>query len=303
MKRKRVRLGSTRQLGGCFGGTKCEISASLSVSASLALVNFLNITLLGAGRVAAQLAPALARAGHRVVAVWSRQAASAAAVAGPLGAAVLHGAPPDLRLAPPADLYLLAVPDDAAAGVLAAARWPAGALVAHTSGALPLAVFEAQPAVRGAVFYPLQTFSPGRAIDWPAVPLCLEASTAADLDLLQGLAATLSRRVLGVGTAQRRQLHVAAVFASNFTNHLLGLADALLAEARLPADLLAPLVRETVDKALHNPPFRVQTGPAIRHDAATIAAHTAALAAHPRWQALYAQLTASIQAEAPGPPA
>ncbi|WP_133257255.1 Rossmann-like and DUF2520 domain-containing protein [Hymenobacter edaphi] len=261
------------------------------------------IALLGAGRVAAQLAPALARAGHRVVAVWSRQAASARAVADPLGAAALHGPAPDLRRAPAADLYLLAVPDDAAAAVLAAAQWPAGALVAHTSGALPLAVFAARPEVRGAVFYPLQTFSPGRAIDWPQVPLCLEAADADGLAVLQQVAASLSQRVLLVASVPRRQLHVAAVFASNFTNHLLGLADALLTEAQLPADLLTPLVRETVDKALRNPPFQVQTGPAIRHDAATIATHTAALAAHPRWQALYTQLTASIQASAaaPGP--
>lgn len=260
--------------------------------------NRFTINLLGAGRVAAQLAPALHRAGHRVAAVWSRQVASAQAVAAPLGALALHGPAPDLRLAPPADLYLLAVPDDAAAGVLAAAQWPAGALVAHTSGSLPLSIFEAQPTLRGAVFYPLQTFSPGRAIDWPTVPLLLEAAHPADLPRLQAAAAALSQRVLLVATAQRRQLHVAAVFASNFTNHLLGIADALLSAAELPADLLTPLVRETVDKALHNPPFRVQTGPAIRHDAATIAAHAAALAPHPRWQALYAQLTTSIQAEA-----
>ncbi|GAB2956246.1 DUF2520 domain-containing protein [Hymenobacter coalescens] len=256
------------------------------------------IILLGAGRVGAQLAPALAQAGHQVVAVWSRSASSAAAVAEPLGAAVLSGRAPDLRAAPPADLYLLTVPDDAVGPLLVASRWPAGALVAHTSGALPLGLFAAQPAVRGAVFYPLQTFSPGRQIDWSAVPLCLEAADTPAMAVLQAVADSLSRRVLPVATPARQQLHVAAVFASNFTNHLLGLADALLTDAHLPANLLHPLVRETVDKALRNPPFRVQTGPAIRHDAATIAAHTAALAAHPAWQELYAQLTASIQAVA-----
>jgi predicted short-subunit dehydrogenase-like oxidoreductase (DUF2520 family) len=256
------------------------------------------IALLGAGRVAGQLAPALAQSGHQVVAVWSRQQASAAAVARPLHAAALSGPAPDFTAAPAADLYLLAVPDDAAAGVLAAARWPVGVLVAHTSGTLPLSLFGAQPALRGGVFYPLQTFSPGRRIDWPAVPLCLEAADEAGLAVLTAVGESLSQRVLRVATAQRQQLHVAAVFASNFTNHLLGLADALLAEAHLPTDLLTPLVRETVDKALRNPPFAVQTGPAIRRDAATIAAHTAALAAHPAWQALYSQLTASIQAAA-----
>ena len=103
--------------------------------------------------------------------------------------------------------------------------------------------------------------------------------------------------MLRLDSAQRLQLHVAAVFANNFTNHLLGIADALLTEAQLPAALRAPLVRETVDKALNNPPFAVQTGPAARRDAPTLAAHQAALAAHPAWRALYEQLTASIQAQ------
>jgi predicted short-subunit dehydrogenase-like oxidoreductase (DUF2520 family) len=103
--------------------------------------------------------------------------------------------------------------------------------------------------------------------------------------------------VLRLSSARRLQLHVAAVFANNFTNHVLGIADALLAEAGLPAELLHPLVRETVEKALTNPPFTVQTGPAVRRDAPTLAAHEAALATHPAWQDLYAQLTASIQAQ------
>ena len=111
------------------------------------------------------------------------------------------------------------------------------------------------------------------------------------------LARSLSQQVIRLDSARRLKLHVAAVFANNFTNHLLGIADVLLAEADLPTDLLAPLVLETVDKALANPPFAVQTGPAVRHDLPTLAAHHAALAAHPAWQDLYARLTASIQGQ------
>ena len=181
--------------------------------------------------------------------------------------------------------------------LLASIAWPAGALVVHLAGALPLSVFATQPGVRGGVFYPLQTFSPGRAIAWPTVPLCIEAADPAAEATLLALAGSLSQHVRRLASTQRLKLHVAAVFANNFANHLLGIADALLAEAALPPELLAPLVRETVDKALANPPFTVQTGPAVRHDAPTLAAHQAALAAHPAWQALYAQLTASIQAQ------
>lgn len=255
----------------------------------------LRVGLLGAGRVASQLAPALVAVGHEVTFVWSHTPAAAATLTAQLpGVPSLPALAPPL---PPADVYLLAVPDAAVAPLLVGITWPVGALVAHLAGALPLTVFDAQPAVRGGVFYPLQTFSPGRAIEWTAVPLCIEAADAVGEATLLALAHSLSRDVRRLSSAQRLKLHVAAVFANNFTNHLLGVADALLAEADLPAGLLAPLVRETVAKALANPPFAVQTGPAVRRDAPTLAAHQAALATHPAWQSLYAQLTASIQAQ------
>ena len=258
----------------------------------------LRIVLLGAGRVATHLGPALARAGHAVLGVWSRTAASAAAVAAQVpGAAVLtHFAPGTLPLA---DVYIVCVPDAAVAAVLTQCGLPAGALVAHTAGTLPLAVFDAFPALRPGVFYPLQTFSPGRPIDWATVPLCIEAGRAEDEVLLLALARHLSQMVYRVATPQRQALHVAAVFASNFTNHLLGISQALAREAQVPFELLGPLVRETVEKALQHPPFTVQTGPAVRHDAATLDFHRAALRAHPGWLTVYNELTASIQAQAP----
>ena len=255
----------------------------------------LRIGLLGAGRVANHLGPALLAAGHHVPFVWSRTATAAEALATQLpGAQALTTL---ATLMPPADVYLLAVPDAAVAPLLAAAPWPTGALVAHLAGALPLGVFTTQLAVRGGVFYPLQTFSPERAITWPTVPLCIEAADPAAEALLLALASSISRHVLLLDSSQRLRLHVAAVFANNFTNHLLGISKALLAEAKLPPALLAPLVRETVEKALDHSPFSVQTGPAVRRDAPTLATHHMALAAHPTWQALYTQLTASIQAQ------
>lgn len=259
------------------------------------------IILLGAGRVATQLGLALARVGHEVVAVWSRTAASAQRLAAQLPGTVVIS---NLEFAPqpPADLYLLAVPDAAVPEVLTAARFPAGVLVAHTAGALPLALFEAFPEVRGGVFYPLQTFSYGREIDWATVPLCIEAADAAGQATLLALGHSLSRLVEPVATAQRQRLHVAAVFASNFTNHLLGISHALLHEAQLPFGLLTPLLRETLEKALAAPPFSVQTGPAARHDAPTLARHEAELADHPGWLAIYKLLTVSIQEQIPSPP-
>ncbi|MCB2379395.1 DUF2520 domain-containing protein [Hymenobacter sp. BT635] len=254
------------------------------------------IILLGAGQVARHLGPALRQAGHAVTHVWSRTHAGAAAVA-----AEVPGAKPitslDLTALPVADLYIICVPDGAVAAVLASARFPAAALVAHTAGALPLAVFEPYASLRGGVLYPLQTFSASRRIDWPAVPMCVEATTAADQDVLLQVARSLSQVVEVVATPQRQTLHVAAVFACNFTNHLFGIGHALLQEAHLPFALLAPLIRETVDKALAQPPFTAQTGPAVRHDAATLERHQRMLEAHAGWQQIYNQLTASIQAQ------
>lgn len=255
------------------------------------------IGLFGAGRVASALAPALAAAGHRLVFVASRTPGPAQALAASLPGCQALPQETALAALPPADVYLLAVPDAAVPGVLAAGHWPAGALLAHVAGALPLAVFAARPQVRGGVVYPLQTFSPGRAIDWPGVPLFVEGADPAAEATLLALARSLSQRVALLDSAQRLRLHLGAVWASNFTNHLLGVAHALLAEASLPFELLHPLVRETVEKALaaRPSPYAVQTGPALRHDAPTLAAHQAALAPHPAWQALYAQLSASIQ--------
>jgi predicted short-subunit dehydrogenase-like oxidoreductase (DUF2520 family) len=236
-------------------------------------------------------------AGRQLAFVASRTLGPAQALAASQPSCLALAQEVALAAPPPADVYLLAVPDTAVPHLVATGHWPAGALLAHVAGALPLGVFAAQPQVRGGVLYPLQTFSPGRPIDWPRVPLFVEGTDSAAEATLLALAHSLSQRVALLHSSQRLQLHLGAVWASNFTNHLLGVAHALLAEAGLSFEFLHPLVRETVDKALaaHPSPYAVQTGPALRHDAPTLAAHEAALAAHPAWQALYAQLSASIQ--------
>lgn len=239
----------------------------------------------------------MAVAGHHVVFVAGRTLGPAQALAAQLPGCSVWAPPAAL---PPADVYLLAVPDAAVPTLLKAVHWPNGAVVAHLAGAVPLAIFEAAPQVRGGVLYPLQTFSAGRVIDWPTVPLFVEAASAPAEARLLALARSLSQQVAPLDSAQRLRLHLGAVWASNFTNHLLGVAQALLAEANLPFELLHPLVRETMAKALaaQPSPFGVQTGPAVRHDVPTLAAHKAALDAHPSWQALYAELSDSIQAAA-----
>ncbi|GAB3229790.1 DUF2520 domain-containing protein [Hymenobacter seoulensis] len=250
------------------------------------------IVIIGAGRVAQHLVPALALAGHQIVHVWSRTLASAQVVTATLPETSIGT---DLQALPSADIYLLAIPDAAVPEIVKEARFAAGAVVAHTAGALPLSVFAARPELTGGVLYPLQTFSPGRIIQWATVPFCVEAASTTAEHMLWALATSLSEDVRLVNSAQRLQLHVAAVWACNFTNHLLGISHALLQEARLPWELLHPLIRETLDKALSQPPFTAQTGPAVRQDTATLTRHEAALAPHPEWQAIYKALTISVQ--------
>ncbi|MCR5887408.1 DUF2520 domain-containing protein [Hymenobacter sp. J193] len=251
------------------------------------------VAVLGTGRVASHLVPALARAGHQVTAVWGRSLAAATELAALAPGALPVAGPGPL---PAADIYLVAVSDAAVAEVVSAVRFPAGSIVAHTSGSVPLAAVAAVPEVRGGVWYPLQTFSAGRAVDWAQVPICVEAADSAAETALLALARSLSpEKAQLVATPQRQALHVAAVFACNFPYHLLGISQELLGAAGLPWPLLEPLIRETVEKALTNPPFQGQTGPAVRADVPTMQAHQRLLADHPNWQALYEQLSASIR--------
>ena len=252
------------------------------------------VAFVGAGNVAWHLAQALTEAGHQVVAVHSRSAASSEELA-----SILPVAQPDSSLDftnIAVDVILIAVPDAALAQVAAELKVAPGTIVAHTSGSQPLAILKSIKNAQPAVFYPLQTFSKTKTVDLKQAPILLEAEQEQIMQQLESLAQSISTKVYKVGSEARRQLHLAAVFACNFTNHLLGISQQLLQEANLPKELLQPLVQETVAKAMQQHPYQVQTGPAIRHDDNVIQAHLHMLQQHPRLQELYQKLTESIQA-------
>ena len=272
-------------------------SPAQSSPAASAPASALTIVVFGAGQVATHLTPALAAAGHHVAGIWSRNPAHAAALVARLPGSVVVLATPDAASALEPDVVLVAVPDHAVAATIAAARLPATVAVAHTAGALPLPNHP-----RAGVFYPLQTFSADRALDLGAVPFFLEATDAATAALLDQLARDLSRQPpRWLSAAERAPLHLAAVFAANFSNHLLGVSARVLAAAggQVPFEVLRPLVEEVIAKAFAAPagPFSVQTGPAQRADAPTLAAHRARLAADLHlapWAPIYDELTAAI---------
>ncbi len=252
------------------------------------------VGILGAGNVAVHLVNGLQAAGVEITVVYSRTLAHAQELAAktPLAYAT---ASLDLRQSPEADVYLVTVPDHALPLVVSQAKFPAGAMVAHTSGTQPLAVLQNLSPNPIGVFYPLQTFSKEKAVVWAEIPICVEASTPHGEDLLLQLARQLSQAAVVMPGQQRQQVHVAAVFACNFTNHLWGIAQQLLQEVDLPPQILGSLVKETLAKALLHPPFTVQTGPAQRQDASTLQTHQHLLAHHPQYQNVYQALTQSIE--------
>jgi len=249
-----------------------------------------SIVLIGSGNVATHLGKALAGVGHNIVQVISRNAENATALANELNAV----ASTSLVDALPAYLYLIAVNDDSIRTIVQALNAP-GRKVAHTSGSIPLSVYDGT-LLEGGIFYPLQTFSKLRSVNINTVPFCIEAQDTVFQDELLRLADELSESVQIVDSTARKRLHVAAVFASNFRNHLYHISETLLKEHDLSLDMLRPLILEVAQKAQSVSPAQAQTGPAMRKDTGVMEEHVQALQSTPNWQKIYTLLSESIQA-------
>lgn len=250
------------------------------------------ISIIGAGRVGWHLAQALSAAGYPIYEVWSLHQSQAELLTEKLPhALVAHSL--DFS-ASQARLFFLTVTDAALEDTSRRLILPPGAVLVHTSGSQPLTVLHAAAQQRG-VFYPLQTFSKEKIVDFANIPICLEASDSATLQLLEQVAGALSNQVIRLSAAQRRQLHLAAVFACNFSNHMLRIAHDLLAESNMPADLLHPLIEETMQKALTLGPQQAQTGPALRGDMPILELHQKQLFQHPQWATLYKLISDDIR--------
>lgn len=251
----------------------------------------MDIVLLGSGNVATHLGGALVGAGHRVKQVYSRTGEHAQVLAATLGAAATTDlATIDVQ----ADVYIIAVSDDAIAEVAAHLPNTLQGMVVHTAGSIDMAMLAARTAEYG-VLYPLQTFSKGKAVDFSTVPLAVEASGKAALVRLEALANGLSKRVFQCDSKQRLSLHVAAVFACNFSNHLYAIAADILGGYGLDFDLIRPLILETAQKVMEHQPKDVQTGPAVRNDVHTIAKHLELLRANPSLAHLYRLISKRIR--------
>ncbi|MBO0323412.1 DUF2520 domain-containing protein [Muricauda sp. CAU 1633] len=179
----------------------------------------------------------------------------------------------DFKAIMDADIYLIAVKDDAIVEVSRHIFDKKG-IVAHVSGATPM---NSLPMENRGVFYPLQSFTEGRPLDFRTIPFCIEAQKEDAAETLKVLAGYLSDSVSDVDSQQRKKLHLAAMYVNNFSNYLYGVGEKLCEEEGLPFDLLKPLILETAEKIQVMSPKEAQTGPARRGDKKTMKAHLALL--------------------------
>lgn len=250
----------------------------------------MKIVILGSGNVATHLAKALKAIGEELLQVYSPNLIHAKLLADAVNAQAIDALD---KITIQADLYIISVKDDAIEDVASALSKVDG-LVVHTSGTTSIDSLSMHVKNSG-VFYPLQTFSRDKSVSFSTIPLCVEAKGENDLQLLRTLGSKLSTKVYELDGEKRKILHLAAVFACNFPNHLYNLASQILSKNNLDFDLIRPLIAETADKVMNDLPANVQTGPAVRQDKNTMNKHVIMLADLPELQEIYQTLSNSIK--------
>ena len=244
-----------------------------------------NIVLIGSGNLATQLGLSLLDNGYNIIQVWSQQIKNAINLADKLNC----NATDSLKNLAKADLYILAVKDDKIKSIVNSISVDC---IVHTSGGSDIDIFNNKFKNFG-VFYPLQTFNKEIDIDFENIPICIEANNKEFEVKLNNLAKSLSKRITVLNSKQRKKLHVAAVFACNFSNHMYTNAYNLLKEDNIDFKLLIPLINQTILQLNDNKPEDVQTGPAKRKDVKLIE-HQLEIITNKKIKELYQFITNSI---------
>ena len=244
---------------------------------------------LGAGNVATHISRHLHFAGHNITCIWSRSRARAQKLADEFGSA---GTADPGKVPSGADFYLVAVPDRAIPDVTGKYRGSGGIWI-HTAGAVSMDVLEKDFEEFG-VFYPLQTLSADQMVSLEDTPFLVEGSGPQVTRQISALASSISETVIEMDSSSRLVIHMAAVFANNFSNHMVTIAERILKENKGDLELLAPILRETFSKMVRMGPENAQTGPALRNDQVTIQKHLELLKAYPEWEKLYTFVSRDI---------
>jgi predicted short-subunit dehydrogenase-like oxidoreductase (DUF2520 family) len=258
----------------------------------------MKISIIGAGNIAWHLAKVLEQGEMDIIEIYARDRRKAKAITSEL---YQSDATNSLNFKDSeAEIFVLAVSDNAIEEVASQIELPSKSMLIHTSGSMPLEILDIakkqNPDCTTGVFYPLMTFTKGKKISFKSVPICIEGDSSSTISTLSKIAGKISNEVYDVNTQDRKVLHLAAVFACNFTNHLFALSKEILNEESLNFDLLKPLINETLTKSMAaKHPAEVQTGPAVRRDSKAIEAHRALIKADEDLLKVYDTLTESIQ--------
>jgi predicted short-subunit dehydrogenase-like oxidoreductase (DUF2520 family) len=248
-----------------------------------------SVVIIGAGNVAFNLGHALVKSGIEVKQVISRSMESCRALANELSCSFSNHFD---DIDPSADLYIISVSDNSVQQVVQNIHLSQKFIV-HTAGSIPLSVISDHFTNSG-VLYPFQTFSKKRILDFSDIPVCIEANSSDNLKKLYELAAKLSGVVKEINSDERAFLHLAAVFANNYANHMIDLGNRIMQKKNLDFSLLKPLLTETFLKLSYLPPDEGQTGPAVRGDTLIIEKHLKMLDDLPEMKDIYRIIAESI---------
>lgn len=231
---------------------------------SAAFRHNMDISFIGSGNLAWHLAPALDNSGHIIREVYSPNPKHAEALTERLYQANVKTSMDfsDSK----SRVFIIAATDDSIETIAREIVLPEEACLLHTSGSQPLNALQFAASRTSGVFYLLQTFSKNKRVDFKSIPIFIESNTEEGEQLLITLGKAISGNVRKISSEERRALHIAAVFASNFTNHMFTVSKKIMEEQKLSFELLKPLILETVTKSLAIGPEQAQTGPAMRSD-------------------------------------
>ena len=247
------------------------------------------IVIIGAGNLATHLSMALQNANFNILQIYSRTILSAQTLATQLNTKYTNHLS---EINQNADLYIIAVSDTAISEVLKNKIFHNKFLL-HTCGSVSIDVFRKCTNNYG-VFYPLQTFTKSIKLNFKTIPICIEANTLENKTHLIYIAQKISTNIYEINSEQRKTIHLAAIFANNFTNHLFNIASQIVKEKNIPYEILTPLIEQTAKKVLNNKPSETQTGPAVRNDKKTIQEHIKMLKNYPDFQQIYKILSSNI---------
>ena len=246
------------------------------------------ITIVGTGNVATHLAQAIFLSEHTLLQILSRNIESAKNLAELLQAKGINN---HKDLSPENDVVILALKDEALQNNYIS-QIPKNVIICHTSGSIPMSILSSHQ--NHGIFYPLQTFSKQKKVDFSNIPICLEASSKEVMNVLYHLANSISQQVYEINSEQRKALHLTAVFACNFSNLMYNISEQLCEESGIDFNILRPLIQETAAKVQDHLPSEVQTGPAARNDQQIIKEHLHLLNQHHDFQNIYKLLTDEI---------